>query len=725
MGAIGIMKFSLRAADRTPSVSPFRGKPMRLPLFTLALFHLSNPLHAAERVPLYQERLRPQFHFTARYWDDYRLHPPNHEEGWINDINGLVQFDGTYHLFAQRWWSAWLHATSEDLVHWKEYRPAFGKGGEFGGTQSGGGVVDLKNTSGLGDGKTPPMIAFWSSTDNLSQCISYSLDRGQTWTKYAKNPVLSHAFRDPKVFWHEPTAKWIMILYGPSDETPLPRHGFNGENNDAHHLRPTKTVEWVSTVMRVFADGRVVVSDKDGENSGHIDAKKLKVGASGFHVGSKANGTEKLKGDLAEILVYDRTISDAETRATLDRLGRAQKPFTDGLVLHLHASRVEVQEGRVAKWNDLSGRGNDLAQADANSRPVAGGSSAGDPFISFDGSQRLDGKPVLPENDDSFTIIARWRLKDASGSQVICEQSDGRGEAGRRASLLSAAAGEPENHYLLFESKNLLSWKRLPGSIPDSYECPDMFELPVEGDTGGAKKWVIIDGNGDYVTGDFDGFRFKAEGPKRKGDHGRNFYATMTFENMPAKDPRRIQLAWMRAWDDYPKDMPFNQQVSFPCQLTLQRGKDGLVLHRNPVAKISKLYQKSMSMENLAVEPGQNPLEASKGELFDVTVELDVTKSRCDRLVLKACGNEVFYDLRKRVVSSHGSEVPLEPDRGIVSIRMLVDRLSLEIFANEGAVSITNFAPGTKSETPLELTSEGGTAHLRTIQVHELKSIWK
>ena len=163
---------------------------------------------------LYYEAKRPQFHFTARYWNDYSLHPGRHCEGWMNDLNGLVYNDGAYHLFAQRWWSAWLHATSTDLIHWKELRPAFGKGGKFGGTQSGGCVVDHDNSSGLGDGKTPPMIAFWSSTDNLNQCISYSLDKGKTWTKYEKNPVLTHALRDPNVFWYEPDNKWIMILYG-------------------------------------------------------------------------------------------------------------------------------------------------------------------------------------------------------------------------------------------------------------------------------------------------------------------------------------------------------------------------------------------------------------------------------------------------------------------------------------------------------------------------------
>ena len=155
----------------------------------------ANPV--ATRAELYQEKCRPQFHFTARYWDDYRLNPQNHEEGWLNDMNGLIHNQGEYHLFAQRWWSAWLHAISTDLIHWEELRPAFGKGGKFGGTQSGGGVVDFNNCSGLGDGKEPPMIVFWSSTDNFSQCLSYSLDRGRTWTKYAGNPVLRQGFPFP------------------------------------------------------------------------------------------------------------------------------------------------------------------------------------------------------------------------------------------------------------------------------------------------------------------------------------------------------------------------------------------------------------------------------------------------------------------------------------------------------------------------------------------------
>ena len=680
---------------------------------------------AQEREPLYKESLRPQFHFTARYWDDYRLHPPNHEEGWLNDMNGLVHFDGTYHFFAQRWWSAWLHATSEDLIHWKEFRPAFGKGGKFGGTQSGGGVIDTRNTSGLGDGETPPMIAFWSSTDNFSQCISYSLDRGLTWSKYDKNPVLAHGFRDPKVFWHEPTERWIMILYGPSDNTPLPSYGFNGEKNDAHHLRQGKE-GWACSVIRVFPDGRVVASDQDGSSGATIDPKLLDVGRTGFFVGQKADGTEGLKGEVSEIMVYDRPLSDRETEASIERLqGKAVEPTREGLVLHLDAARVGGDAGAgVARWKDLSGKGRDVVQEDGTRQPLRGADAEGRPVVSFGGGSGLRGDAVLEEGDDSFTIVARWRRSDPSGSQVVCEQNSGDGASGRRAALLSAAGGEPENHYLLFESKTLLSWNRLPGSIPDSFECPDMFELPVIGGGKNEKKWVILDGNGDYVTGRFDGHRFETETKKRKGDHGRNFYATMSFENMPASDPRRIQLAWMRAWDEYPKNMPFNQQASFPCELTLHRRPEGLILYRHPIAEISKLYRREIALADQAVKPGENPLAGAKGELFDLRLQLDVPRSTCRRLVLNLCGNTVSYDPGTATLNSHGSEVALKPEDGVVEIRVLVDLLSLETFGNGGAVSITNFAQRKEGGVPVELLAEGGEAFLRSVDLRELGSIW-
>ncbi|MFJ8153660.1 GH32 C-terminal domain-containing protein [Streptomyces sp. NPDC094468] len=165
--------------------------------------------------PLYKETWRPQFHFTARQWVMDRLNPGQRQEGWLNDLNGLIFYEGEYHLFAQRWNKCWIHAISKDLVHWTELPPAFWEEDLGTGVQSGSCVIDYQNTSGLSpDGKTPPMVAFWSRNDNRSQCLSYSLDRGRTWKHYDANPVLVAPERDPKVFWYAPGKHWVMFLYG-------------------------------------------------------------------------------------------------------------------------------------------------------------------------------------------------------------------------------------------------------------------------------------------------------------------------------------------------------------------------------------------------------------------------------------------------------------------------------------------------------------------------------
>lgn len=688
------------------------------------------------REPLYLESLRPQFHFTARYWENYRLNPPNHEEGWINDLNGLVYNDGVYHLFAQRWWSAWLHAESTDLIHWKELKPAFGKGGQFGGTQSGGGVVDTNNTSGLGDGKTAPMLAFWSSTDNLNQCMSYSLDKGQTWKKYEKNPVLVHAYRDPNVFWYEPDKKWILILYGPSDDVHRETtYGFNGESNDAHDLMPFTTGRWVASAIRLYDNGNVVVTDQHNQRQATIDINKENLGKDGFYVGAKRNKSEYFEGDIAEILIYDRTLTDAETVSALSFLQTkwgfnnpvksTSFPEKD-VVLHLDATESTAnQEGLLSEWKDSSGHGYNLTATDSKDMPKRiEHELANRPVIRFEGTQFLRGPAVLPENSKKFTIVALWKRNTENGSQVVCEQNTSTTQSGRRASLLTVCRNEAKNVYLLFSSPNLLNWTQLDTLIPDSFECPDMFPLPVDGNSK-EEKWVVIDGNGDYQTGAFDGKKYVQETKKQKGDYGRNFYATMTFDNMPASDPRRIQLAWMRGWDEYPKNMPFNQQISFPCELTLHHLAEGIVMHRYPVQEISKLYDKMFSRENLTLKAGENPLVSLQGELFDIDVMIDIAHSNCSRIEFTLCGNTVVYDITSHVLESAGSKAPLEPRDNKIEIRILMDRLSLETFGNRGEISITNIAYHTKSEPLLALNAVNGEAKIISLTVRTLKSMWE
>lgn len=165
-------------------------------------------------VPVYHEKNRPQYHFTTR-------------RGWTNDPNGLLFYSGEYHLFYQhnpyeREWENmhWGHAVSNDLVHWQELPEALYPD-KLGTMFSGSAVIDYQNTSGFGKGNVPPMIAVYTTAgpDRQAQCIAYSLDKGRTWAKYDKNPVIdskekwnSTDTRDPRVFWYKPGNHWVLVL---------------------------------------------------------------------------------------------------------------------------------------------------------------------------------------------------------------------------------------------------------------------------------------------------------------------------------------------------------------------------------------------------------------------------------------------------------------------------------------------------------------------------------
>ncbi|MFC0512862.1 glycoside hydrolase family 32 protein [Mucilaginibacter angelicae] len=167
----------------------------------------------------YKEQYRPQIHFS----------PKQH---WINDPNGMVYFNHTYHLFYQYYPKAsvwgpmhWGHAMSTDLIHWKE-QPIALYPDSLGYIFSGSAVVDSNNTSGFGKKGKIPLVAIFThhdpkgekaGTDKFqNQSLAYSLDNGNTWTKYKGNPVLRNPgikdFRDPKVMWYAKEKKWLMTL---------------------------------------------------------------------------------------------------------------------------------------------------------------------------------------------------------------------------------------------------------------------------------------------------------------------------------------------------------------------------------------------------------------------------------------------------------------------------------------------------------------------------------
>lgn len=163
---------------------------------------------------LYDEPYRPQIHFTP-------------ERNWINDPNGPIYLDGDYHLFYQYnskgsdWGSiCWAHVKSRDLLHWEPLPLALRPHERLGLPFSGSVVLDEANSSGLFEGEGGPVALFTNVAEDdfakQSQSVAYSRDGGVSWELYEGNPVIPNTgrgnFRDPKVFWHEESSSWILVV---------------------------------------------------------------------------------------------------------------------------------------------------------------------------------------------------------------------------------------------------------------------------------------------------------------------------------------------------------------------------------------------------------------------------------------------------------------------------------------------------------------------------------
>jgi fructan beta-fructosidase len=198
-------------------LSEYKGKIVKISHPNSKFFMSSDEIK--NTTTLYQEKGRPQIHFSQM-------------RGWNNDTNGMVYYDGEYHLM----WQAnptgnrmgnqmWGHAVSKDLVNWQQLPLAlrgFGKGVEKrhpsmadGACYSGSAFVDHNNTLGKQKGDVKTIVAAFTDTA-LGESLAYSTDKGRTFTIMREhNPVYTHKKigRDPKVIWHEPTKSWVMVVF--------------------------------------------------------------------------------------------------------------------------------------------------------------------------------------------------------------------------------------------------------------------------------------------------------------------------------------------------------------------------------------------------------------------------------------------------------------------------------------------------------------------------------
>jgi len=279
--------------------------------------------------------------------------------------------------------------------------------------------------------------------------------------------------------------------------------------------------------------------------------------------------------------------------------------------------------------------------------------------------------------------------------------------------------------FAFFGSKDLKAWTKLGDlHFPGGHECPEIFELPVDpaspkgsaaaGEGKAETRWVVYAGDAQYAIGRFDGKRFTPDHEGRHRVHWGAYYASQTFNNAPGG--RRVQIGWGRITM---KGMPFNQMMTFPCELTLRTTPDGLRMFAEPVKEIALLHKKRHALGRTVVKPDVPASVGVSGRLFDIRARFAVGDAKA--FGLQVGGTKVTYDAAKATLEG----MPLKPVDGKIHMQILVDRPSIEVFGNAGrAVQTRAF----RSDGPIESIrafAEGGPVTLLSLEVWELESAWK
>lgn len=321
-----------------------------------------------------------------------------------------------------------------------------------------------------------------------------------------------------------------------------------------------------------------------------------------------------------------------------------------------------------------------------------------------------------------------------------------------------------DHEMLIFTSPDMKTWtlrsafgKGL-GAQEGVWECPDLFELPVEGTD--KSKWVLIcninpggpfgGSAAQYFVGDFDGHTFTADTrrdgsvPTKWMDYGKDHYATVTWSDAP--DNRRVAIGWMSNWE-YAAEVPttqFRSANTLPRELGLFRGADGdIYLASKPVAELSALRGRLMAetgKTSLGVTPVNFPLDSSTDGLCEIVADFNASKkSKVELTLANSAGEKVVmvYDAAARTMGMDRTAsgifdfsqsfpavtvTPTHEDNGRVELRIFVDRSSVELFGNEGRFVMTNLVFPTQPYLNIGVRAPEGNVRLNSLKIYEISS---
>lgn len=355
---------------------------------------------------------------------------------------------------------------------------------------------------------------------------------------------------------------------------------------------------------------------------------------------------------------------------------------------------------------------------------------------------KYEGNPVIDEE-----------MKDFRDPKVIWHE-----ETGQWVMVLALPL---EYKVAFYGSPDLKSWEKLSefgpaGAVEGIWECPLIFQLPVQGSD--QKKWVLqVDlnpggpagGSGSqYFVGDFDGVTFTQDeesvGKTLWVDHGSDYYAVQNFENITTDDEEVIWLAWMNNWA-YAQDIPtspWRSSMTIPREISLMETAEGYRLIREPAASLQSLRGEHFSFANETISGHSDLLREVDGQLLEVVAEFEVknanrfgfevAKGETEQTIVgyDVEVEELFVDRSNSGLSDFSEHftgyhtASMKPEISTVKIHFFLDTSSIEVFGNDGLVSITDRIFPSEEGAGISLFAEGGEVTLLNLDIWRLNSIW-
>lgn len=334
--------------------------------------------------------------------------------------------------------------------------------------------------------------------------------------------------------------------------------------------------------------------------------------------------------------------------------------------------------------------------ADGHGKQVQGIAYSLDNGLTF---TKYDGNPVIDSG-------AKWDSRDTRDPKVFWYAP------GKHWVMV---LNERDGHSI-YTSSNLKQWD-YQSHVTGFWECPELFELPVDGDINNTR-WVMYGASGTYMTGSFDGKKFTPESGKHCYTTG-SIYAAQTFTNIPASDGRRIQMGWGRI--SHP-EMPFNGMMMLPTELTLQTTKDGIRLVSRPVKETETLFTPARHWNALNSDQANHHMKEFNNTDC-LRIRTTIKLSHATDAGLNLYGQRIIgYDLNSNTLNGRFYS-PQDPTSMELSADIYIDRTSIEVFIDGGFYSYSMERRPDPNNTE-GLHFWGNRIEVKDLEIFSVASIW-